>query len=451
MLNPSILGVALWLSAGAAPAPSAPAPAPAEKATVPELTLSAALADLDRQNLTIAQARERVREASAAVLLSASPLVPSVTASGTYLRNQYEFAIKVPVLPSGQSIAGLPPGGAIVQPLQQTSGTISVRIPLVIPNAWFDVSQSRAASRAAARSEEATRLQVRAGFAQAAYAALAREEVVVAAEQALTDAAELTRSAERRVKAGTAAPLDALKARTDEVARRSDLVSARADVDRSRLSLGVLLGREGPVRVTAPEVPAASASAPEDALRREALSARPEMAVQQAQVEAAEAGLDSGWARLAPQLSASGSAFAANVPYPTGKTNGWQATLNLTWPLFDGGFSIGKIRQAKAQAAEARAAAEAERLSILEEVHDATRDLDVAREQLDLAGQRRGLAAETAASARRSFEAGVASSLDVIDANDRLFDADVNLAAARARLAQSAIELDRALGRERTF
>jgi outer membrane protein TolC len=93
-------------------------------------------------------------------------------------------------------------------------------------------------------------------------------------------------------------------------------------------------------------------------------------------------------------------------------------------------------------------AAEARRLAILEEVHDASRDLGVAREQLELADQRRGLAAETAASARRSFEAGVASSLDVIDANDRLFTADVNLAAARARLAQAGIERDRALGRE---
>ena len=56
---------------------------------------------------------------------------------------------------------------------------------------------------------------------------------MVAAEQALTDAAELTRSAQRKVQAGTSAPLDALKARTDEVSRRSDLVSARAAVDRA--------------------------------------------------------------------------------------------------------------------------------------------------------------------------------------------------------------------------
>ena len=47
---------------------------------------------------------------------------------------------------------------------------------------------------------------------------------------------------------------------------------------------------------------------------------------------------------------------------------------------------------------------------------------------------------------RRGFEAGVASSLDVIDANDRLYQADVGLADARARLAQARVALDRALG-----
>ena len=436
MVNLSILGAALLMAAPAA---------------TPELTLSAALAELDRQNLTLAQARDRAREASAVVLQVASPLVPTLLASAQYLRNRDQFAIRFERLPPGVSIAGLPPGGATIQPLEQLSGAISVRIPLVVPNSWFDVSQARGSSRAANASAEATRLQLRTGFVQAAYAALANEEVVVAAEQALQDAAELTRSAQRRVQAGTAAPLDALKAKTDEVSRRSDLVAARAAVDRGRLALGVLLGREGSVRVTAPEVgpsPADTGAAAEEALGRDALTRRWEVVLQQAQVDAADAGVRSAWARLAPQLSASGSYFAANVPYPTGKDNGWRATIDLTWAIWDGGFELGKRRQAEAAADGARAAAEAERLAILQEVQDTSRDVGVAREEVELAGQRRALAAETAASARRSYEAGIASSLDVIDANDRLFTAGVNLAAARARLAQSVVGLDHALGRD---
>jgi outer membrane protein TolC len=454
MVPLAFLGFALWLTTPATNPASAAArsaqvsDAPAARAPVQELTLSAALEELDRQNLSLVQVRERAREASGVVSQAASPLLPTVTASSSWVRYRDEFAIRLP--PNLGPGVGLPPGGVTVQPLEQLSATGTLRVPLVVPTAWFDLSQARGAARAAEAGAEATRQQVRAGFAQAAYGAVASEEVVLAAERALANAAELTRSSERRVAAGTAAPLDMLKARTEEVARRSDLVRARADVDRARFSLGVLLGREGPVRVTVPDVePAApgEAGAPEEQLGREALARRPEVAVQRAQVEAAEAGTRSAWARLAPQLSASGSAFVSDIPYPTGKKDGWRVSLDLTWALWDGGLQLGKRRQAQAQAAGARAAADAERLGILQEVHDATRDLGVAREQLELAEQRRALAAEAAASARRSFEAGIASSLDVIDANDRLFTADQNRAAARAQLAQARVALQLALGR----
>ena len=56
------------------------------------------------------------------------------------------------------------------------------------------------------------------------------------------------------------------------------------------------------------------------------------------------------------------------------------------------------------------------------------------------------LADDAAASAKRSFDAGVASSLDVLDANDRLYQADVGLADARARLGMARVALARPAG-----
>ena len=90
---------------------------------------------------------------------------------------------------------------------------------------------------------------------------------------------------------------------------------------------------------------------------------------------------------------------------------------------------------------------QAQRLAIVQEVEDGLREVRVAAERLRLAETQGRLAADAAASARRSYEAGVASSLDVIDANDRLYQADVQLASARARTAQARIALDRAIGR----
>jgi outer membrane protein TolC len=316
---------------------------------------------------------------------------------------------------------------------------------LIVPSGWWDLAAALGAARAAGANAEAARFQVRTGFVQAAHLAAAAEEVVLASERAVESATEFERSAARRVAVGTAPPLDHLRAQTERVRRESDLAKARADLGRARLGLGVLLGRAEPVRVA---VPAGVAAAPPDAapLVVSALERRPELAAARAQTEAAQAQVDSARARLAPQLSGSLSAFASDVPYVTGDRQGWRATLDLTWQLYDGGLRYGKRRQATAQLAWARAASESQRLQVIQEVQDGARDLTVATERLRLAEQQRKLAADAAASAKRSFEAGVASSLDVIDANDRLYQADVGLADARARLGVARAALSRASG-----
>lgn len=449
MVNALVPAAALALALGAAetppatpsppavPPPSAPGgvAAPGEPAAR-EVALQDALAELDRQNLTLAQARSRVDEADGLARQAAAGWLPTLTASGSYVRNSDELVVSLPTL-----------GKRYLQPLDQLSGTGTLRVPLLAPTAWFEGAAARDAARAAAGSEEAVRFQVRAGFVQGAYAARAAEEVVTASIAALASAEELVRSAQRREAVGTAAPLDVLRAQTEQVRRASDLAAARATLARARLALGVVLGRAAPVRVTVPEPPDAGAPGDADALAAEALGHRPELRAAAAQREAAEAQVRAAWSRLLPQVSASASVFAARPAYPTGDETGWRASVDLVWPLYDGGFRYGKRRQAQAQAAQAREAADAERLAVVQEALDAARDLDVARERLRLAVSQRRLAADAAASAKRSFDAGIASSLDVIDANDRLYVADVGLADGRARLASAQVALARALGR----
>src|SRR5574342_700099 len=119
--------------------------------------------------------------------------------------------------------------------------------------------------------------------------------------------------------------------------------------------------------------------------------------------------------RWAPQLSASGSIFAADVPYPTGQKDGWRVTVDLAWPLYDGGYRYGRARQAEAALSGAESARALERLQVGEEVQNAVRDVAVARERVRLGERQQEAAAEAAASARRSFGAGVAGSIEVLD------------------------------------
>jgi outer membrane protein TolC len=414
------------------------------------LTLDQALAELDSQSPTLVQARGRVADARALATQAAVPLLPTLVAAGGYTRNSADAIVDLSKLPlAGLPAGALPSGPLVIQPLGVWTVSGSLRVPLIVPNAWADWAAAQRAADSIGATAESARLQLRASLAQAAWAAAAAEEIVAASERALTVAEEHQRSAARSVTAGTEAPLSVLKAETEVVKRQSDLAQARANRERSHLALGVLLGKTEPLRVLLPPIAGGETPQPVESLVAEALQARPEIVAQEAQIRAARAQVTSARLRWLPQISGSGAVFAADVPYPTGKKEGWRLTLDALWPLYDGGLAGGKRDQAQADLLTARAAAEAQRLNVIQEVQDTRRDVSVAGERLRLAEQQRDLATAAAASAKRTFEAGVASSLDVLDANDKLYQADVGMADAHGRLGIARVALDRALGRMR--
>jgi outer membrane protein TolC len=409
------------------------------------LTLEQALAELDSQSPTLVQVRSQVADARALATQARVPLIPTVVATGGYTRNSADARVDF----AGTPLASLHPGALVIQPLGVWTVAGTVRVPLIIPNAWAEWSAAQRAADAVAATAESARLQLRASLAEAAWAAAAAEEIVAVSERAVAVAEEHQRSAARGVTAGTEAPLSVLKAETEVVKRQSDLAQARANRERSHLALGVLLGKTDPVRVLLPSEPGSETAREVESLVAEALQSRPEITAQSAQIRAAQAQATAARLRWLPQISGSGTIFAADVPYPTGKKEGWRLTLDALWPLYDGGLAFGKRDQAEAALVTARAAAESQRLGIVQEVQDTRRDVSVAKERLRLAEQQRDLATAAAASAKRTFEAGVASSLEVLDANDKLYQADVAMADARGRLGIARVALDRALGRMR--
>jgi len=407
---------------------------PAAAAGPVTVPLDEALREVERQSPTAAQARGRAEEASALVRQVRAALLPTLSATAGYTRNS--DAVEAPV----------PPSPFVIQPLEFFSVGGSLRVPIAAPQGWADLSQARHAAAAADAGADATRLQLRLAVVQAAWLAAEGAEATQAAERALAVAADQARSARRAVDAGIQPPLAALQAEAQALQRESDLVRTRAAAEKAELALGVLLGRAERVRVPPPAAPAGPPPDPAE-LGAEALRLRPETRAQAEQVAAAHSGVTSAWLRLLPQLSASAAAFAQDVPLPTREKQGWRATVDLTWSLYDGGFRYGKRQQAQAQLSQAQAGAEALRLAVLQEVEDAVRDLQVSSERLRLAEKQRAVAADAAAVARRGFQAGTTGNVDVLDANDRLFQAELAGADARARAGVARAALDRAVGR----
>jgi outer membrane protein TolC len=423
--------------------------APAHAQEPRTIDLGQALSELDGHNLALGEAVSRVAQARALVGQSTSALLPTVLAAGGYTRNSDEARVALGGL--FQSLGLQPPPGApgnlYIQPREAWTVSGSVRVPLLAPSAWAERAATQRGAESAAAGAQSLRLQLRAGVLQIAYAAAAGEEIVSASERAVAVARAHRDTAARRANAGEEARLSVLKADTEVVRRESDLVRARAELDRTRLAMGVLLGRAEPVRVLAPS-PAQLDVPWSESLVSEALAARPELRADAAKIRAAEAQTLAARLRLLPQLSGTATVFASDMPYPTGKKDGWRITLDATWLLFDGGYRSSRRSQAEAETESARSGAEAAHLSVAQEVSDAVRDVGVARERLRLAERQAAFAAEAAASAKRTFEGGIAGSLEVLDANDRLYQADVAVAEARGRFGAARAGLSKALGRD---
>ncbi len=414
------------------------------------IDLGQALRDLDDHNLSIGEARSRVAQARALVGQASSALLPTVLAAGGYTRNSDEARVGLGGL--FQSLGVQPPPGTAgtlyIQPKESFTVSGSIKVPLLAPSAWAERAAAQRGAEAASAGAQALRIQLRASLLQLAYAADAGQEIVAASERALSVAREHRDTAARSADAGEAAPLSVLKADTEVARRESDLVRARAELERSQLALGVLLGRSDPVRVKVPPPASTDVASPGADLISEALAARPEVRANAARVRVAEAQTLAARLRLLPQISGSATVFASDMPYPTGKKEGWRVAVEATWLLFDGGHRGGRRDQAEAEAEAARASAGATLLGIAQEVADAVRDVGVARERLRLAERQAAFAAEAAASARRTFEGGITGSLEVLDANDRLYQADVAVADARGRVGAARAGLAKALGRD---
>ncbi|HYG66458.1 MAG TPA: TolC family protein, partial [Anaeromyxobacteraceae bacterium] len=104
------------MAAGARPGAAPPEDGAAPPSDLPQLSLAEALDELDRQNLTIAQARARADEASGVARQAAAPLLPTATASGTYLRNSEGAEVAI-----GRVIPGAPT--VVIQPDESVSAT----------------------------------------------------------------------------------------------------------------------------------------------------------------------------------------------------------------------------------------------------------------------------------------------------------------------------------------
>lgn len=322
-------------------------------------------------------------------------------------------------------------------PVTDWSAAAGVSWRIADPAAWVGRESARSEADAvrwgARRTREATEFRARALYLDAV-----RARSQLGAAQASEQAASATRELfARRRDEGVLTDADVLQAEAElQAAEAARIHAEQLDLD-SRVRLGVFLGWDEdqvpePTDQLTPPQPVASPMT-------ENLGGRADLRAMAAGVEAAEArARQAGWT-WAPSLEAFGRA-AMHSESLDGFENNWTVGVQLRWPVFTG-FGI------QAQKDRAQATARAMDLERQQALAEARAELDEASRGVRSAARRAEAvqaAAESAAEARRlmerRFQEGLATSVDLLQAEARLTQmraqavdalADYHLAVAR--------------------
>lgn len=335
---------------------------------------------------------------------------------------------------------------ATIVPRAQLDGLIAANIPIVVPSAYPALTGAKLSYRAQEKMLAVTTVQVLTNIAAMFFQAAGLEEVVLARQNAIGVAQKTLDDAKIRLSAGVANRVDVTRAEQAVIQAKQALLEAQGSRGTTYRKLATLLKLEaGSFKVVAPPDPPAEVG-DSGQLVNVALSQRPEIANLELTGRAASENVRSSWLRWAPTLSGFGNIRLTNATGFSGRVDYYAAGLQLDWQLFDGLIRDAQRHQFEAQRRDAELRLELFRDQISDEVVVARSNVLIRHRGLSAAQSSVRLAREALDLVRIQYEAGTATQLDLLTAQDKLVQADVGLAQARIDLALAAFDLRRALG-----
>jgi outer membrane protein TolC len=252
---------------------------------------------------------------------------------------------------------------------------------------------------------------------------VAREQAVAAQEHV---AEAIATQADDRLSAGLATRVDAMRARVQAQIEAQRRRSLEADVETQKLKLARMVGLAPgqafdptDVYVYAPE----TMYTQEEAIRR-ALDQRNDLRATQSELRAAEDAVHAAHAERYPNLALDATFGAAGITPSHESTGTYTVTGTMTVPIFEGGRIHGDVQQAEATVKERKAEYENLRAQVDQDVRQAFIDLRSAADQVAVAKDNVDLAHASLEQSRDRFSAGVTDTVEVVQAEQAVVQAD---------------------------
>ncbi|HET7341260.1 MAG TPA: TolC family protein [Methylomirabilota bacterium] len=271
-------------------------------------------------------------------------------------------------------------------------------------------------------------------------------------EQALDRAQLNLRSSQGFFEVGTRPKSDVVRAQVDVANAQVALIQARNAERLARVALNTAMG-----------IPADTPTEVQDNLVYQpltldrtqlvarALKQRPEQRQANLVVKQAEAQATRTVRDFFPDILATGFIGANRADFDTTNRRQdflqiWEAAIQLSWTIYDGGNRIARLREAKANVEAAIAREKASELNISRDVEQAEMNVDEADQRIRAAQVAVASAQENFRLAQGRFDAGVGTILELTDAQLALTQALNTEAQALADYRIAVVRLERALG-----
>ena len=251
-----------------------------------------------------------------------------------------------------------------------------------------------------------------------------------------------------QLEAGLATGVDATRAKVQLQTQQQRLRSLQADLATQRLRLARLIGLPlGQTFMATEDFPFQPLTGFTEATALERAQAeRPDLQAAVSAVKAAELAVKAAHAERLPSLAVNADFGAAGVTPTNHSDSVYTVSGSLTIPIYQGGRIQADVQVASA-ALRQRQAEQADLVGqVDQDVRQAFIDLDAAADQVAVAESNRGLAHQSLEQSTDRFIAGVADTVEVVQAEQAVVQADDDLITADFEHNLGKVSLARAIG-----
>jgi outer membrane protein TolC len=337
-----------------------------------------------------------------------------------------------------------------VSPRNVGTSTISISQPLVNAPAWPLYAQARALADAQHAQNADDRRLLAFGAASAFFAVLNADDFLQAAERQLEMAKANLADTQARAQAGLTSSNDVTRAQIDMASSARQVEADKGALDNAYVQLAFTINAPVGGSVAPPEPTLRAAQqplGPIDVLVRFALDRRHDVLASKYSAIAAHRFASEPLLRLVPTLGAQATATATTSPPPaTGRWNDESVTATLAWTFYDAGVRYADKHARDAQAQIADLTLQQLLRAVDTQVRSASALLASAQAAFHVAEDAMKAARSSVEETAILYRQGLAKAIELVDANDTRFAAEVNYATAEYAMAQAYLNLRQALG-----